>query len=270
MSANQEKLNEQLLNVVLSDKDSDEAKLKKVKYLVRLGADVNAKMYGKSVLSWVKKDEKVAPEIIEFLKEKGAKEWMISKEGAERLGYEMVWRIGGDEEEKIKEVKELLKEGADVNARSSYEYKNTALMEACRYGDVEVAKELIKAGADVNQKNINGLTALMWVSVSCNIEIMKELIKKGVDVNAQTNSGVTALMEASANGWIEGVEMLLQNGADVDLECDFGRTALTNASNLGYNNIVKVLEEHIKKKNDEKIKVSNSKGFGNRLLGEDR
>ena len=43
MSANQEKLNEQLLNVVLSDKDSDEAKLKKVKYLVYLGADVNVK-----------------------------------------------------------------------------------------------------------------------------------------------------------------------------------------------------------------------------------
>ena len=43
MSNNQEKLNEQLLNVVLSDKDSDEARLKKLKYLVYLGADVNVK-----------------------------------------------------------------------------------------------------------------------------------------------------------------------------------------------------------------------------------
>ena len=46
MSGNNERLNEQLLNVVLSDKDSEEAKLKKLKYLLRLGADVNAKIYG--------------------------------------------------------------------------------------------------------------------------------------------------------------------------------------------------------------------------------
>ena len=51
MSDNQEKLNEQLFNVVANSKDNDEAKLKKVKYLVYLGADVNTRLYGKSVLS---------------------------------------------------------------------------------------------------------------------------------------------------------------------------------------------------------------------------
>ena len=43
MSTNQEKLNEQLFNVIADEKVSDEARLKKVKYLVYLGADVNAK-----------------------------------------------------------------------------------------------------------------------------------------------------------------------------------------------------------------------------------
>ena len=42
MSNNKEKLNLQLFNVIANDKDSDEARLKKLKYLVRLGADVNA------------------------------------------------------------------------------------------------------------------------------------------------------------------------------------------------------------------------------------
>ena len=37
MSTNQEKLNEQLYNVIANSKDSDEARLKKLKYLVRLG-----------------------------------------------------------------------------------------------------------------------------------------------------------------------------------------------------------------------------------------
>ena len=43
MNDNQEKLNEQLFNVINNDCDSVETRLKKVKYLVRLGADVNAK-----------------------------------------------------------------------------------------------------------------------------------------------------------------------------------------------------------------------------------
>ena len=51
MSGNNERLNEQLFSVIADEKASDEAKLKKLKYLVRLGADVNAKLYGKSVLS---------------------------------------------------------------------------------------------------------------------------------------------------------------------------------------------------------------------------
>ena len=264
MSGGNERLNEALVETLREENVSPQVRFKKAQYLIALGADVNAKMYGKSVLSW-SIDENIGEEIEEFLKEKGAKEWVISKEEAERLGQKLILAINSDEEEKIKKVKELLKEGADVNAITGFEYENTALIEACRYGHVEVAKELIKVGADVHQKNINGQTALMWACFCGNIEIMKELIKKGVNVNAQTNRGETALLEASCKRWIEGVEMLLQNGADVDIEGELCGTALQAASNLGYNDIVKVLEEHIKKKNDEKIKVSNSKGFGSRL-----
>ena len=81
MSTNQEKLNEQLFNVIANDKDSDEAKLKKLKYLVRLGADVNARLYGKSLLSKAI-EQNVGIEVQDFLREKGAIKWVISKEEA--------------------------------------------------------------------------------------------------------------------------------------------------------------------------------------------
>ena len=67
MSDNQKKLNEQLFNVVLSDKDSVEVKLKKVKYLVRLGANVNKKVNGKSLLRFAR--EKGHKEIENVIKE---------------------------------------------------------------------------------------------------------------------------------------------------------------------------------------------------------
>ena len=72
MSDNQEKLNEQLFNVINNDCDSVETRLKKVKYLVRLGADVNAKLYGKSVL-YKAIEKECGKELENFLREKGAK-----------------------------------------------------------------------------------------------------------------------------------------------------------------------------------------------------
>ena len=84
MSNNQEKLNEQLFNVIADEKASNEARLKKVKYLVRLGADVNTRLYGKSLLSKAIENGDGA-EVQEFLREKGAIKWVISKEEALEL-----------------------------------------------------------------------------------------------------------------------------------------------------------------------------------------
>ena len=67
MSEENERLNEQLFNVIADEKASDEAKLKKLKYLVRLGADVNAKLYGKSVLSKAI-EKKAGVEVVDFLR----------------------------------------------------------------------------------------------------------------------------------------------------------------------------------------------------------
>ena len=73
MSENQEKLNQQLFNVLADEKVSDEARLKKIKYLVYLGADLDASdKYGQTVLDIAKhygKDNCV--EFLEELQQKG-------------------------------------------------------------------------------------------------------------------------------------------------------------------------------------------------------
>ena len=70
MSNNQEKLNEQLFNVIKNENYS-EAKLKKVKYLIRLGADVNAKGEGgRTALMYVASNGCL--EVVEYLVVNGA------------------------------------------------------------------------------------------------------------------------------------------------------------------------------------------------------
>ena len=162
MNDNQKKLNEQLLNVVLSDKDSDEAKLKKVKYLVRLGADVNQKVNGKSLLKIAR--EKGYKEIENVIKESLLKSVekaldgdnceiviketkdvkrgkpIVSKEEALSLGKQF-W--GYDERFKsAKEIEDLIQQGACVDIANRYGY--TALMIAADIGRKEIVELLLK------------------------------------------------------------------------------------------------------------------------------
>ena len=66
MSDNQKKLNEQLFNVVANSKDNDEAKLKKVKYLAKCGADLEAEdKDGKTALDMAENRKRY--DCVEFL-----------------------------------------------------------------------------------------------------------------------------------------------------------------------------------------------------------
>ncbi len=273
MSDNQEKLNEQLFNVVANSKDSDEARLKKLKYLVYLGAHVNTRLYGKSVLSKAIEKEAGA-EVQNFLREKGANEWFIPKEEALELSQGF-W----DDRSNLKsleEIKELLKKGADVEASNRYgntalmvavynghlevvkylaecgvdlEVKDgdTALMKAAINGHLDVVKCLAECGADVHQKDRYEQTALVEAATHGHWEVVKCLVELGADLEAQDKNGRTALMKAARDGYLEVVEYLVQNGADLEAKDKYGRTALDTAKYHGRDDCVKFLEEYQKK-----------------------
>ena len=83
MSGNNERLNDGFIEVIRDAKIPSKVRLKKAKYLVRLGADVNAMLYGRSAVYWAK--ETGDEEMVEFLREKGGKFKEITKEEAKRL-----------------------------------------------------------------------------------------------------------------------------------------------------------------------------------------
>ena len=54
------------------------------------------------------------------------------------------------ENDSLEQIKTLLAQGGDVNAKDSY--RRTVLMAAAKSGNLEVVKFLIDKGADVNAK----------------------------------------------------------------------------------------------------------------------
>ena len=261
MSDNQKKLNEQLVKVVLDDSLTDEVRLKKVKYLVRLGANVNQKVNGKSLLKIAR--EKGYKEIEEAIKESLVQSFekllegdkfervldeceyanghkvIVSKEKAINLGKQF-W--GNDGKLKsAKEIEVLIQQGADVNIKNKD--GNTALIIASEKGSLDLVNMLLENGADVQQKDGRGWTALMWASSCRNKEIVEMLISKGADINAKSQEGNTALMFASKRGENEIAKMLLEGGADVNVQNKYGSTALSWAAGSGHKEIVEMLLE---------------------------
>ena len=97
----------------------------------------------------------------------------------------------------LRQVKEYLAQGIDVNFKDNIRDGYTPLMSSSYHGRLNIAKYLIEQGADVNIKckgDTKGLTALMETcKLSCNTKTAELLIEKGADVNAKDKNGKTAL-----------------------------------------------------------------------------
>jgi len=92
-------------------------------------------------------------------------------------------------------VKQLLDEGANVNARTRYD--STPLFFACDRGHIEIARLLIERGADLNVKdNFYSATALGWAMSKKHDDIVALLIEKGVDATGATKPPCGSLGEA--------------------------------------------------------------------------
>ena len=276
MSDNQEKLNEQLFNVVKNENDS-EAKLKKVKYLIRLGADVFYVKDGVSLLAVAREHkeaeieniliEKMKDEFGEFMKSPNSDKLLkvmgqvknnktvVDDADKVLLGKKLIKALEDEDEER---ALELVREGADANAK---DYGSTVLIEASEIGYTEVVKELIDNGADVNARGVIDETALIRAACAGNLEVVQCLLQNGADIDAKDFEGETALMAAAEVGDLDIVKCLLDNGADVSLENADGDTAIDIASDWGNYDCANLLVEH-----RNKLKVQR-KNKGLKLVG---
>ncbi|WP_347292251.1 ankyrin repeat domain-containing protein, partial [uncultured Brachyspira sp.] len=162
-------------------------------------------------------------------------------------------------------VKFLVEKGADVNAKTHFEYSSvvTPLLLSLDYEHIEsrydenssVAEYLINNGADINVTNEDGETPLMYASKVHNIKVIELLIQKGADINAFDNYGNTALIYGVNN--LETVKLLVENGADVNFYKG-GSTALISACEYSHERNIDVIKYLVSK--NANINAQDNKG----------
>ena len=148
----------------------------------------------------------------------------------------------------LAQVRTLLADLVDVNARDQSGY--TALMYASksRLDRADIAKTLLSAGADPNARDKGGNTPLTWATWNgLRLGVMKELIAAGADINVRDAWGNPVLLDAaSAIGdegtSLEAVKLLLEAGVDVSQTNSNGETALDLAGQMGRHRIVELLK----------------------------
>jgi|GEM_PF-516294 len=96
-------------------------------------------------------------------------------------------------------VKLLISRGANIEAIAKTKYKNTPLHTAMLTRQYEVARALVLAGADINHADGN-YTALHDAARQGNAEIARFFIEHGADPNARTDRGETPVSAARSHG----------------------------------------------------------------------
>jgi len=164
-------------------------------------------------------------------------------------------------------VRVLLQRGAKVDAREP-QFQQTALMLAARGEEPLVVAELIKAGADVNArtrigpeprfrlpsentgskgKGISrggwpergaraarpgGMTALLYAAREGRVESVRLLLAGGADPEVAEANDIRPLVMALTNNQLDAARLLIDSGADVNAADWFGRSPLWSAVDI--------------------------------------
>ena len=110
---------------------------------------------------------------------------------------------------------------------------DSTLTKAVKAGNLQAVRALVKQGADVNARSGDGSTPLLWAVDGSNAEIARVLIAAKAKVDVATDLGVTPLLHAARSGDAAMVDLLLRAGANPSLPHAEGETPLMAASKSG-------------------------------------
>ena len=97
---------------------------------------------------------------------------------------------------------------------------------ATKDGDVQRIKELLRAGANVDARDKYNATSLHLATADRNMEMVQTLIDAGANPALLGKAGRSVLNYAVRKCWLNGIDTLLAHGADADVVDEDGDTLL--------------------------------------------
>jgi uncharacterized protein len=149
-------------------------------------------------------------------------------------------------ENDVERARELIADGADVNAKDDT-VQSAYLIATSEVGDDPALLELTLAnGADVRSLDSYDGTGLIRAADRGLTTIVARLLQTDIDVDHVNRLGWTALLEAIILGGgdaahITVVQLLVDAGADVNLPDGQGATPLAHAEQRNYDEIATIL-----------------------------
>jgi ankyrin repeat protein len=191
-----------------------EGQLAVVRVLLQAGADVNTKTReGQTPLALAA--EMGNAQLFALLQQGGARD----RKDTQARGLDEESLRQAAEKGNLRQVRQLLRAGADVNARK--QHGSAPLWHAADQGHWEVVRELLRAGAKPDLRGEYDSTPLLKAAEGGYPEVVRALIEAGADVNATYDrcmadeyTGWTALMAAAEGGHGAMVRDLLAAGAN--------------------------------------------------------
>lgn len=215
--------------------------LKKVKKLIKAGADVNytealSLNDGTEIAEWTPLMLAIMTrnlEAVRILISAGA--WVNYMNGN---GFNALWLAS--DVGKLDIVKYLTDHGGYIN--NSNKDNITPLMNAAANGYYEIAEFLISRHANLNSRHKDGDTALMIAIGRGHNKVAELLLKSGADVQNKNIYGISALLIAAAEGNVEMTKALLERKADATISSESGKTPLSIATEKKHTKVIELLE----------------------------
>jgi ankyrin repeat protein len=113
----------------------------------------------------------------------------------------------------VDRVRQMIRDGADVNRPEDTFERLTPLMIAAKEGYPEMTHLLLTFSANPNAKTRNGHTALMMAAYNRYPKVVQMLLEAGADPNVKSNAGHTALSEITFSDKEEIILLLTEKGA---------------------------------------------------------